>query len=137
MENEQLSVAPQIGADDELVKALTLHRQRRYGEAVDLLGRLVARHRADPFLLAMQGSAYANWGRFEDAANSFSNALVRAPDDPVVYMYRGSAFQFLERHAEAARDFKKAWGLAQGDERVVVAAAVRLRSQTLLAATGY
>ena len=93
--------------DAQHLLGLLCHQQGRSGEAIELLGALIAR-RADAPALSNYGLVLQDLKRHGEALASYDQALKLKPDFADALNNRGTALIELGRHGEAVASFDRA-----------------------------
>lgn len=81
---------------------------KEYGQALELLGRLVEAIPADPEPYLRRGIVYARKKENLKAVVDFTEALRLSPQNREAYFNRGVVYANMERHERALADFSRA-----------------------------
>lgn len=101
---DQIDLALDKNPDNSLVwnqRGLTLHRLKRFEDAVASYDRALAVWRDHPEALCNRGAALYELRRFDEAVASYERALAVRPHYAEAFCYRGTALCQLKRLEEA------------------------------------
>ncbi|MBT1072719.1 O-linked N-acetylglucosamine transferase family protein [Pelotalea chapellei] len=80
----------------------------RPDEALELLGRAVQKHKAQPTALISLGNTLTSLGRYDEAVKNYRHALDIEPNCAGTHYNLGNVLHFLDRNDEAVACYRKA-----------------------------
>jgi adenylate cyclase len=110
MESKALAIDPNY-ADAHVIKAFTLERQRRVGEAIAEDERALALDPALPAAYVNMGLVYRTLGRFEESLEFLDRAIRQSPNDPDLpfsYAIKAGDHIVLKQYDQAVESARRA-----------------------------
>jgi len=119
-------LVPPQSLEQHMQKGLAFHKQQQYDAAVREFTEAirVRPEMTDAYLY--RGIALYAAGQLEASITDFNKVLELRPESATVYLYRGDSYLALGQRSRAVDDYQQALTLADGDEKLTVAARTKL-----------
>ena len=89
-------------------KALQLHEEGKFQDAITLYSNVLEIQKNDPKLLFLLGTAYIQLGKTEKGIEKLKKSISLNPKNAFAYSNLGNAFKDLKRYDEALASYDKA-----------------------------